>query len=168
LTQAVISSVRPSPQPTEITGFLRGFSVGTAFEYDKDGELSFRTGREEIVSMTAMTRGAALVLAIAGLGSIVTACDTTPTVPVPPPEVCAASVPNAEGFCEVGCDEGYTPRDVALVYNRDWGEGVMRKTNEDGSFTLEIEADAGNVLIIQLKHDNDLSAEVAITVPASE
>jgi hypothetical protein len=94
------------------------------------------------------------------------ACNSTPTVPVPPPEFCAVSPPDETGLCEVGCGEGYTDRDVALVYNEDWGQGVMQATNDDGSFTVEVEANPGDDLVIQLKHGNDLSAEVWLTVPA--
>ena len=94
------------------------------------------------------------------------ACNSTPTVPVPPPEFCIVSPPDEDGLCQVGCEEGYNARNVALVYNENWGQGVMQATNEDGSFSAEIEADVGDALVIQLKHGSKLSAEVPLTVPA--
>jgi hypothetical protein len=113
---------------------------------------------------------AMLLLAGAALTALATfgflSCNSTPTVPVPPPEFCAVSPPDENGLCEVGCEEGYNERDVALVYNENWGQGVMQATNEDGSFVAEVEADPGDVLVIQLKHASRLSAEVRLTVPA--
>jgi len=104
------------------------------------------------------------MLALPVLGGLF-ACDATPTVPVPPPEFCALSQPDDDGLCQVSCEKGHTARDVALVYNENWGQGVMQATNEDGSFAAELEADPGDALIIQLKHGNRLSAEVRLTVP---
>jgi len=100
---------------------------------------------------------------VALLGS--TGCDNTPTVPVPPPEQCAVDPPDGDGRCAVRCEGGYTARDVALVYNDNWGAGVMQETEEDGSFETQIEATAGDVLLIQIKYDRRLSAEEAMTVP---
>ena len=113
--------------------------------------------------------GAALA-ALAGFAALVAlaagACNATPTVPVPPPEFCAAEPPDADGFSQVGCDEGYTARDVALVYNEDWGQGVMQATEEDGSFLVEVVAEPGDRVLIQLKHEDHLSAEVQLTIPS--
>ena len=117
------------------------------------------------MTRTTVTFASALIAATALLA---VACNSAPTVPVPPPEFCMASAPDETGMCTVGCDESSTARDVALVYNENWGSGLMEETNDDGSFELEIEADVGDLLIIQLKHDNTLSAEVAIEVPAPE
>jgi hypothetical protein len=94
------------------------------------------------------------------------ACNSTPTVPVPPPEFCAIGPPDENGLCQVGCEEGYNERNVALVYNENWGQGVMQATNEDGSFSAEIEADVGDELVVQLKYGSRLSAEVRLTVPS--
>jgi hypothetical protein len=116
--------------------------------------------------MTVFRHALATMVAIAGLGLLAAACDSTPTVPVPPPEICAVSAPDETGLCTVGCEQGYTQRDVALVYNENWGSGLMQETEDDGSFQLGIEADVGDVLIVQLKHENRLSAEVRLTVPA--
>ncbi len=94
-----------------------------------------------------------------------TSCNATPTVPVPPPEFCDISPPDTEGICSVGCDAGQTDRNVALVYNSSWGAGVMQETEDDGSFTTEVEAEAGDTVVIQIKYGNRLSNEVSLTVP---
>jgi hypothetical protein len=114
--------------------------------------------------MFSLRRIALLVVALAALWAA--SCNANPTVPVPPPEFCSISSPDADGMCEVGCEEGYTDRDVALVYNEQWGHGVMEATEQDGSFLAWVEAEVGDSIIVQLKHDNELSAEVALQVPA--
>jgi hypothetical protein len=106
---------------------------------------------------------AGVIAALFGAG-----CNSTPTVPVPPPEFCGASAPDTDGISIVTCDEGQTARNVALVYNDDWGSGVMQETNDDGSFTVEIEANSGDGLIIQMKYGSRLSAETYVTVPDAD
>jgi hypothetical protein len=107
-----------------------------------------------------------LLTAIGGLLALLSACADSPTVPIPPPEICAISPPDADGICTVGCEGGSTARNIALVYNDSWGMGVMQETEEDGSFETQIEADVGDVLLIQIKQDRKLSAEEALTVPS--
>ena len=106
-----------------------------------------------------------LLAAIALIALSLLGCNSTPTVPVPPPELCGVTAPDTDGIAIVTCDEGQTARNVALVYNDNWGSGVMQETNDDGSFVVEIEANAGDGLIIQMKYDNRLSAETYLTVP---
>ncbi len=96
----------------------------------------------------------------------ISGCNSTPTVPVPPPEFCDVSPPDADGLCTVGCEEGQTARNIALVYNDSWGAGVMQETEEDGSFEAEVDCAVADTMIIQIKYDRKLSAEVAITVPS--
>jgi hypothetical protein len=136
------------------------------FEYNRVGALPAARRDEEDRSMTVIRHALAPILMVAGLGILVAACDSTPTVPVPPPEFCAASAPDEFGLCTVGCDGGQTIRNVALVYNEEMGQGLMRETEEDGSFSLEIAAEVGDTLLVQIKHDNKLSGEVVLTVPA--
>jgi len=95
-------------------------------------------------------------------------CNSTPTVPVPPPEFCDVTVPDTDGISVVTCDDGETARNVALVYNDNWGQGVMQETEEDGSFVVEIEANSGDELLVQMKFGNTLSAETALYVPSPE
>lgn len=96
----------------------------------------------------------------------ISGCNSTPTVPVPPPEFCDVSPPDADGLCTVGCEEGQTARNIALVYNDSWGAGVMQETEEDGSFEVEVDCTVADTMIIQIKYDRKLSAEVAIAVPS--
>ena len=117
------------------------------------------------VMKTAQTATLALVATLLFLFAI-SGCNSTPTVPVPPPEFCDVSPPNVEGLCTVGCEEGQTARNIALVYNDSWGSGVMQETEEDGSFEVEVDCTEADTLIIQIKYDRKLSAEVALTVPS--
>lgn len=112
-------------------------------------------------------RALLLIAAVAAVGFLVAACDSTPTVPVPPPEFCEAAVP-VGGLCTVSCASNNTEIDVALVYNDTLGEGVMQETEDDGSFVVQVAAEEGDKLIVQLKQDNNLSAEVYLTVPSPE
>ena len=107
-----------------------------------------------------------LLLLTGGLLALLGACNDAPTVPIPPPEICVVSPPDADGLCTVGCEGGNTERNVALVYNPSWGRGVMQETDEDGSFELQIEADPGDELLIQIKYDRRLSNELAEAVPS--
>jgi len=116
--------------------------------------------------MTAFTRALVLILAVAGAGLAVAACDSTPTVPVPPPEICEASVPTGDNLCTVSCESSSTLKDVALVYNDTIGEGVMRATENDGSFSVEVTAFPEDEIIVQMKQDDKLSAEVYLYVPS--
>jgi hypothetical protein len=112
-------------------------------------------------SRNALAAAALLALASAALAG----CNSTPTVPVPPPEFCGVTAPDTEGLAVVTCEEGETARNVALVYNDNWGSGVMQETNDDGSFAAEVEANPGDGLIVQMKYGYRLSAEVYLVVP---
>lgn len=95
-------------------------------------------------------------------------CNSTPTVPVPPPEFCGATAPDADGLSVVSCEQGRTERNIALVYNDAWGAGVMQETNGDGSFTTEVEANPGDGLVVQIMYGRRVSAEVYLVVPGPE
>jgi hypothetical protein len=125
-----------------------------------------RAGGEPMSSFFSITRAAMAAVALAALLAGASGCNSTPTVPVPPPEFCGVTPPDASGIAIVSCDAGQTARNIALVYNENWGQGVMQETNDDGSFSTEIEANADDVVIIQIKYDDRLSAEVYMTVPA--
>jgi len=116
-------------------------------------------------SLFGLLRTAAAVAALPALLAVATGCNSTPTVPVPPPEFCEITPPVA-GLSTVSCDRGQTARNIALVYDEDWGQGVMQETNDDGSFSVELETTVGDTIIVQIKYDDRLSAEVYLTVPA--
>ena len=112
-----------------------------------------------------MSSFARTLLGAIAAAALVAACNSTPTVPVPPPEFCGIEATDVAGLYTASCEAGQTARNVALVYNENWGQGVMQETNEDGSFAAEIEASPGDAIIIQIKYGNRLSAEVYQTVP---
>ena len=117
-------------------------------------------------SFFGIARAAITLAVLSALFAITTGCNSTPTVPVPPPEFCGVTTPDAFGIAVVTCDAGQTARNIALVYDEDWGQGVMQETNPDGSFSTEIEATIDDTIIVQIKYDDRLSAEVYMTVPA--
>ncbi len=97
---------------------------------------------------------------------LIQGCMNTPTVPVPPPEMTSV-VSDQNGVATVTGPSGTAGiNDIVLVYNETWGVGVMELVEEaDGSFSIEIEADPGDQLIVQVKRDNRLSREEGRIVP---
>ena len=91
-------------------------------------------------------------------------CNSSPTVPVPPPQATSieASVPDQDGFVTVSGmpDPRYGLEDVALVFNDNTGDGVMTDVQLDGSFLTRILANYDDILIIQIKRDNHISEPV--------
>ncbi|MBN2341190.1 MAG: hypothetical protein JXX29_24415 [Deltaproteobacteria bacterium] len=104
------------------------------------------------------------LLAIALLGS----CNSSPTVPVPPPQatLIQTSVPDADGYVTVsgGPDERYGLDDVALVFNDNTGVGAMTDVEADGGWETRIAAQLNHILVIQIKRDNQISDSVEKTV----
>ncbi|MCK9458139.1 MAG: hypothetical protein M0R80_00485 [Proteobacteria bacterium] len=119
--------------------------------------------------MSSSLEGAKTLLAVAALAAslaIATGCNSTPTVPVPPPEFCGLTPPNADGIVVASCEAGQTARNIALVFNDEQGRGVMQETEADGTFSVEIAAAVGDPIIFQIMYDDRLSAEVYLEVPA--
>ena len=97
---------------------------------------------------------------------IVIGCNNTPTVPIPPPEMTIVSSPGEDGYALVNGVPGSAQEgDVILVFNIDLQSGVICLAEADGSFQVEIEAEAGHILFVQIKRDNDLSDEEEFVVP---
>ncbi len=96
-------------------------------------------------------------------------CNSSPTVPIPPPELIIVEAPNEEGFSQVTGEPGAAEEDdVVLVFNKNLGEGVMTMAKEDGSFEVEIEAEIGDKISVQIKRDDAVSDdEVVIEVKAA-
>ena len=85
-------------------------------------------------------------------------CNTSPTVPIPPPEAIIVEPPNEEGFSQVKGEPGAAKEDdVVLVFNMDLGKGVMTVAEDDGSFEVEIEAEIGDKISVQIKRDDTVS-----------
>jgi hypothetical protein len=118
-------------------------------------------------SFYGIARAAITLAMLPALLAIATGCNSTPTVPVPPPEFCGVTPPDIDGIVIVNCDGGQTARNIALVFNDELGRGVMQETNEDGSFSIQVEANVDDPIIIQIMYDDRLSAEVYMTVPAA-
>jgi hypothetical protein len=97
---------------------------------------------------------------------LLVACNSSPTVPLPPPEVINVTAPDEYGFVWVMGESEYGVDDIALVFNEDSEEGSMSPVLSDGSFEIEIEAEVGDTLVIQIMHDGVLSEEAVETVPS--
>jgi hypothetical protein len=110
-----------------------------------------------------MKRTLAIVFSVISLIAVflaITGCANTPTVPVPPPEVASIEESAGTGYFIVSGSAGATKDgDVILVFNDDLGTGVMVLAEEDGSFTLEVEAEIGDELVVQVKREDNLSSE---------
>lgn len=95
-------------------------------------------------------------------------CNSSPTVPVPPPNatLIQTSVPDDSGFVTVvgEPDDRFGLDDVALVFNDNSGGGVMTDVKQDGAFETRIMAQVNDLLIIQIKRDSQLSSPVEKTV----
>jgi len=95
-------------------------------------------------------------------------CNSTPTVPVPPPEMTYISIssPDQNGQVSVvGNPNAAGSDDVIIVYNETAGSGVIEDAANDGSFSINISASTGDVIVIQIKRDNRLSVEEELVVP---
>jgi hypothetical protein len=118
-------------------------------------------------SLFGNARSAIALAVLSALLAIATGCNSTPTVPVPPPEFCGITAPDEDaGTAVVSCEAGETDRNIALVFNDDLHRGVMQETNDAGAFSVEVEANAGDTILIQMKYDDRLSAEITEFVPA--
>ncbi len=97
-------------------------------------------------------------------------CNSTPTVPVPPPEMNAITVtsPDINGVVTVNGDPGAAYNgDIIMIFNEDSGAGVMVEAMADGSFEASLEAQIAHQLLVQIKRDNLLSGEQVLDVPAN-
>ncbi|MBN2716385.1 MAG: hypothetical protein JXX14_11060 [Deltaproteobacteria bacterium] len=97
-----------------------------------------------------------IILVLWGAG-----CNSSPTVPVPPPQatLIQTSVPDPDGFVTVSGapDPRFGIDDVALVFNDNRGIGVMTDVQQNGAFETRITAQLNDLLIIQIKRDNKIS-----------
>ncbi len=101
----------------------------------------------------------ARIIALIGAGLIVLAgCNSSPTVPVPPPEMWEVWPPNQEGYSTIiGEPNAAEEGDVALVINEDSDETATDTVEKDGSFEVEIKAEIGHVIILRILRDDLLS-----------
>ena len=93
-------------------------------------------------------------------------CNSSPTVPVPPPTAIQTTIPDADGYVTVSGapTPAYGLDDVALVFNDNSGDGVMTDVKANGSFQTRIMAQYNDLLIIQIKRHNKISEPVEAAV----
>ena len=92
-------------------------------------------------------------------------CNSSPTVPVPPPEMIIVYAPSDEGIATVlGKPGSAVVGDSVLVFNKNLGLGVVSLAEDDGSFEAEIEASPGHRLSIQLIRGDMISEDETIVV----
>ena len=72
-------------------------------------------------------------------------CNSAPTLPLPPP-VAEVNSPDSEGYVVV---EGeVSPGAFVAVFNEDAGRGLIETPDEDGAFSVRIQAAVGDLLTV--------------------
>ncbi|MCP4606717.1 MAG: hypothetical protein GY847_40450 [Proteobacteria bacterium] len=100
---------------------------------------------------------------------LLVSCNSSPTVPVPPPEMWEVWPPNDEGYSVViGQPDSAEEGDMALVTNEDLDLSEMEKVESDGSFEVEIEADIGDTIVLQILHNDSVSKKTQKEVPPED
>ena len=99
-----------------------------------------------------------LVLLLLSFGS----CNSTPTLPLPPP-VAQVSTPDETGFALV---EGEAQEDAYIfVLNETRDAGVITKADQDGLYSVRIQALSDDRLVIWQSVDGESGEQKRITVP---
>lgn len=95
-------------------------------------------------------------------------CNSSPTVPVPPPAatLIKTSTPDADGFVTVtgDPDDRFGFGDVALIYNDNTGDGIMTDIETDGSFRTKVSAEFSHVLVIKIMRGDSVSGATEIQI----
>ena len=113
-----------------------------------------------------LLKSVALLMVSAGL-LIIASCNSTPTVPVPPPEMTLITVshPDADGWVNLDGSAHCVPAEsVVLVFNDNTGDVEGDEADDQGAFNVRIKAQEGHILVIQVKIGINLSNEEEITV----
>jgi hypothetical protein len=91
------------------------------------------------------------------------ACNSVPTLPLPPP-VASVGEPSVQGLVLV---EGQVnPRAFVSVFNERTEGGVITRADLEGYFSAELEGQAGDVLIIWQELEGDTGERTQVVVPA--
>jgi len=93
----------------------------------------------------------------------ISACNTAPTLPLPPPVVDVGS-PNSQGLVEVRGD--VLPQAYVSVFNERTSAGVIVRADDEGAFEAEIAAEVGDTLTVWAEIDGELSERTRRSVPA--
>ncbi len=107
---------------------------------------------------------AALSLQAVSLGIVATSegCNTTPTLPLPPPVVAVGS-PNTQGLITVSGQ--VLPLAYVSVFNERTESGVIMRADRKGDFEVEIEAEVGDLISVWSEIDGELSERKHQNVP---
>lgn len=92
----------------------------------------------------AASRAAALALVVC-LGLFSASCNTTPTLPLPPP-IASAETPDEQGFALVQ-GEAHALSYVSILNERT-DAGVITRADQEGKFKARIAAEVGDLLTI--------------------
>ncbi|MDB4977600.1 MAG: hypothetical protein JWN48_5941 [Myxococcaceae bacterium] len=97
------------------------------------------------------------------LGSLLSSCGTTPTLPLPPPVVNMLGPPDLQGLVTV---EGMANEDAYVtVLNQQTDRGKIAHTEANGHFRLQIEAESGDLLVIWQESEGLAGERTEQTVP---
>ncbi len=101
-----------------------------------------------------------------GVGSIVVgltaACNTTPTLPLPPPLI-NVGTPNTQGLITVRGE--VLPLAYVSVFNERTETGLIVRADRAGDFEIEIEAEVGDLISVWSEIDGELSERKHANVP---
>jgi hypothetical protein len=100
------------------------------------------------------------VLAIAL--AISPACNSAPTLPLPPP-VATVGTPDMQGYALVSGE--VNPLAYVFVFNQRSDAGVISRADEDGVFSVRILAEAGDVLDVWQEADGVTGEQKQVAVP---
>jgi hypothetical protein len=96
------------------------------------------------------------------LAALLAGCGNTPTLPLPPP-LAVIGAPSLEGLVTVS---GQANEDAYVtVLNQQTESGKITHAEADGHYTVEIEAESGDVLVIWQERDGIAGERTEQTVP---
>jgi hypothetical protein len=100
------------------------------------------------------------VLAIAL--AISPACNSAPTLPLPPP-VATVGTPDMQGYALVSGE--VNPLSYVFVFNEESEGGVITRADEEGLFEARILAEPGDVITIWQEADGITGEQKQVAVP---
>ena len=110
-----------------------------------------------LLGLHALGRASAL-----GLWLFCASCNTTPTLPLPPP-IASASSPDSQGFALISGQANSFA--YVSVLNERTDEGVITRADQDGAFETRIQAQVGDLLTIWQEVANQVGELKQTVVP---